>query len=114
MFITADYKAQVGRSDLKFQYVHSADEGNRIDPSASNIIDVYMLTRNYNNSFRKYLQGVTSVMPLPPSTDELFQNYGATIAQYNPISDEVIYRLAEYKPYLVYTHKKIYKQHLRL
>ena len=63
LFITADYKAQVGRSDLKFQYVHSADEGNRIDPSASNIIDVYMLTRNYNNSFRKYLQGVTSVCP---------------------------------------------------
>ena len=26
LFITADYKAQVGRSDLKFQYVHSADE----------------------------------------------------------------------------------------
>ena len=98
LIITADYKAQVGRSDLKFQYVHSADEGNRIDPSASNIIDVYMLTRNYNNSFRQYLQGVTSVMPLPPSTDELFQNYGATIAQYKSISDEVIYHSVEYKP----------------
>ena len=96
--VTADYKAYVGRSDLKFQYVHSADEGNRIDPSASNIIDIYLLTKSYDTNFRKYIRGETNTMPLPPSTDELFQNYGTKIALYKSISDEVIYHPVLYKP----------------
>ena len=96
--VTADYKAHVGRSDLRFQYVHSADEGNRIDPSASNIIDIYMLTKTYDTNFRKYLAGSISNMPLPPSSDELFQNYGSSIALYKSISDEVIYHPVTYKP----------------
>ena len=37
-------------------------------------------------------------MPLPPSTDELFQNYGTKIGLYKSISDEVIYHPVEYKP----------------
>lgn len=96
--ITSDYKAYVGRSDLKFQYVHSADQSNRIDPSASNIIDVYMLTRAYDINFRKYLRGAIETMPLPPSSDELFQNYGGQINEYKSISDEVIYHSVQYKP----------------
>lgn len=98
LIVTADYKAHIGRSDLKFQYVHSADDGNRIDPSASNIIDVYMLTKSYDTDYRKYIKGVTDTMPLPPSSDELFQNYGSAISQYKSISDEVIYHPVEYKP----------------
>ena len=42
LVLTSDYKAYVGRDNLKFYYVHSADEGNRIDASASNIIDTYL------------------------------------------------------------------------
>ena len=98
LIVTADYKAHIGRSNLKFQYVHSADEGNRIDPSASNIIDVYMLTKTYDTNFRKYITGSITNPPLPPSTDELYQNYGRTINQYKSISDEVIYHSVEYKP----------------
>ena len=98
LIVTADYKAHIGRSDLKFQYVHSADDGNRIDPSASNIIDVYMLTKSYDTDYRKYIKGVTDTMPLPPSSDELFHNYGSAISQYKSISDEVIYHPVEYKP----------------
>ena len=96
--ITADYKAHIGRSNLKFQYVHSADEGNRIDPSASNIMDVYMLTKTYDTNFRKYISGTVSNLPLPPSTDELYQNFGKTINQSKSISDEVIYHSVVYKP----------------
>ena len=98
LVVTADYKAHAGRSDLKFQYVHSADDGNRIDPSVSNIIDVYMLTQTYDTNFRKYITGSVASKPLPPSTDELFQNYGEQISQYKSISDEVIYHSVEYKP----------------
>ena len=40
--LTTDYKAYVGRSGLKFHYVHSADDDSRIDPSSSNLIDTYL------------------------------------------------------------------------
>ena len=95
--ITSDYQAYLGRDNLKFHYVHSADESNRIDPSASNIIDVYMLTRAYDIEYRKYIAGTISTEPLPPSSDELFQNYGALINSYKSISDEVIYHPVAYK-----------------
>ena len=77
--VTADYKAHVGRSDLKFQYVHSANDSNRIDPSASNIIDMYLLTRNYDNNFRLWLLEQSQTKPLPPSSDQLFIEYGAEL-----------------------------------
>ena len=82
---------------MKFQYVHSADESNRIDPSASNIIDVYMLTQSYDTQFRKYLAGTLSAKPLPPSVDNLFQQYGQNINNVKAISDEVIYHPVKYK-----------------
>ena len=109
LVLTSDYKAYVGRDNLKFYYVHSADEGNRIDASASNIIDTYLLTKAYDIDFRKFLAGSIETRPLPPSADELFQNFGGSINQYKSISDEVIY------PYYIKKKKKkrskkIYKQ----
>jgi hypothetical protein len=95
--ISSDYKAFIGRADMKFHYVHSADESNRIDPSASNIIDVYMLTKAYDIDFRKYISGSISDKPKPLSSDELFQNYGLAINQYKSVSDEVIYHPVIYK-----------------
>ena len=53
--ITQKYRAQIGRDNIKFHYVHAADESTRIDPSVSNIVDTYLLTRSYDNSFRQYL-----------------------------------------------------------
>ena len=89
--LSSDYQAFIGRDKLRFQYVHSADESNRIDPSASNIIDVYMLTQSYDTEFRKYLAGTLNNKPLPPSVDNLFQQYGQNINNVKAISDEVIY-----------------------
>ena len=95
--ISATYKAFVGRSGLRFQYVHSADENSRIDPSSSNLIDTYILTRQYDNNFRQWLKGGTSVQPLPPSSDELFLAYGGEINKKKSISDEIIYHPVRYK-----------------
>ena len=39
-----------------FQYKHHAGQETRIDPSVSNIVDVYMLERTYDNLFRIWLQ----------------------------------------------------------
>ena len=95
--LTTDYKAYVGRSGLKFHYVHSADDDSRIDPSSSNLIDTYLLTRTYDTEFRKYLDGTIVNKPLPPSSDNLFNNYGSEINKIKSISDDVIYHPVKYK-----------------
>ena len=97
LVLTTDYKAHVGRSDLKFQYIHAADDDNRIDPSSSNIMDTYLLTKSYDASFRDFLDGTIATKPLPPSSDNLFNNYGSEINKIKSISDEVIYHPVKYK-----------------
>ena len=94
---TTDYKAFTGRDKLKFHYVHTADDDARIDPSSSNINDCYLLTKTYDTNFRQYLTGVTASLPLPPSSDNLFNSYGAEINKIKSISDEVIYHPVKYK-----------------
>jgi RNase P/RNase MRP subunit p29 len=93
----SDYKAFTGRSDLKFQYVHSTDVTNRIDPSVTNIIDIYLLTRTYDNDFRSYLDGNVDSKPLPMSSDSMYNNFGKQINLIKSISDEVIYHPVKYK-----------------
>jgi hypothetical protein len=95
--LIVDYRAYRGRDNIVFQYVHSADEGNRIDPSSSNIIDVYLLTRQYDIQYRQYLQGVLANRPLAPSSDSLFISFGQEINKIKSISDEVIYHPVKYK-----------------
>ena len=92
-----DYRAYVGRNDIKFQYVHASDENARIDPSSSNIIDTYLLTKQYDISFRQYLAGITTTKPLPPSSDQLYRTYGKKINAIKSISDELIYHPVKYK-----------------
>jgi len=93
----SDYKAFTGRSDLKFQYVHSTDVTNRIDPSVTNIIDIYLLTRTYDSDFRSYLDGNIDSKPLPLSSDDMYNNFGKQINLIKSISDEVIYHPVKYK-----------------
>ena len=95
--ITTDYKARVGRDTLKFQYIHAADQNSRIDPSASNIIDTYMLTKGYDTLFRKWLDGDLDSKPLPPSNDELYISYATNLNKIKSLSDEIIYHPVKYK-----------------
>jgi len=95
--INTDYKSYFGRADLKFHYIHVADSGYRIDPSASNIIDTYILSKTYDTQVKQFITGSRGVRPMPPSNDELFRSYGGEINKIKSISDEVIYHPAKYK-----------------
>jgi len=91
------YKAYRGRDNIKFQYTHASDENARIDPSSSNIIDLYVLTKTYDTLYRQYLLGTIASQPLPQSSDSLYRDYGDAINQIKSISDEVIYHPVKYK-----------------
>jgi hypothetical protein len=94
---TLDYKVFVGRDKLKFQYIHSADYDSRIDAGASNIIDVFVLTKNYDTNYRQYVAGVIANEPLPPANDELYDILSPELNLIKSISDEIIYHPVKYK-----------------
>jgi hypothetical protein len=96
--LNIDWKAFKGRDKLRFNYRHAAAENRRIDPSSSNIIDLYLLTKTYDTEYRKYLRGDITEQPLPPSSDALYLNFGQDIKKIKSISDELIYHPVKYKP----------------
>jgi len=91
-----DFRAYLGRADLKFQYRHNANSDRRIDPSVSNIIDVYLLTKTYDNAYREFLKG-TAEEPELPSEQDLRVSYGERLGSIKSISDEIIFHPVKYK-----------------
>jgi hypothetical protein len=91
------YKAVRGRTGLKFQYVHNTIEDRRIDPSSSNIIDVFMVIRSYDVEYRRFLSGDVANKPEPPSSDFLRLNFGNKLNSIKSLSDEIIYHPVKYK-----------------
>lgn len=96
LLTVSDYIGHKGRDNIKFHYVHAADKDRRLDPSASNIMDIYMLTAAYDTQFRLYLQDSGSY-PLPPSNDQLYLNYSEELNKIKSISDEIVYHPVKYK-----------------
>lgn len=92
------FYAYSGRKGLKFQYQHNSSEDRRIDPSKSNLIDVYLLTSNYDSEYRAWLfNSSTSVEPLAPTSQSLEQSFGGSLENLKTISDEIIFQPVKYK-----------------
>lgn len=94
---TLDYKVYFGRDNLKFRYVHSADYESRIDPSVSNIMDIYVLTKTYDINYRQWIAGTLSAKPLPMGSDELYDLIAPTLNLIKTMSDEIVYHPVSYK-----------------
>ena len=94
---TDQYIGKTGRSDIKFHYQHNSGQERRIDPSKSNMIDIYVLTTTYNNDIRSWLLGNSSTEPLPPTSQSLGQNYLAALTPIKAISDEIVFHPVQYK-----------------
>jgi hypothetical protein len=92
-----NYRVYQGRDNINFQYIHNADYESRIDPGITNIIDVFVLTKNYDKEFRRFLQGSIEAEPLPPSSDELYNLLSPDLNKIKSISDEIIYHPVKYK-----------------
>lgn len=97
LVLESSYKGQIGRDNLKFQYIHNASVDRRIDPSVSNIIDIFLLTRSYDTAYRIWLSGGTTVEPVAPDSDSLRISFGSKLNAIKAISDEIIYHPVKYK-----------------
>ena len=91
--------AKTGRQDLYFQYRHNSPLTNRIDPGSTNIIDLYVVTKEYYTAYQKWIQDTTNTItqPLPPTIDELTTAY-AGLQTYKMISDNMIVNSVEFLP----------------
>jgi hypothetical protein len=95
--ISLNYKVYEGRDKLKFQYKHNANFDSRIDPGLTNLIDIFVLTKQYDRVYRQWLLGSIAEEPLPPSSDALFNLLAPELNQIKSISDEIIYHPVKYK-----------------
>ena len=93
----ADYMIYPGRSDLKFHYVHNSSEDRRIDPSKSNIMDVYLLTASYDTEYRSWLLLGSGSEPMAPTSQSLEQSYGGILEPIKTVSDEIVFQPVKYK-----------------
>jgi hypothetical protein len=93
---STDYIARRGRSSISFQYKHNAGQETRIDPSVSNIVDVYLLERTYDNLFRIWLQDGGS-KPATSTSDQLRINYSGVLNPLKSLSDQIVYHPVKYK-----------------
>lgn len=97
--LTGQYKAFTGRQNLYYQYRHNSPETNRIDPSISNIIDLYVLTDDYNTNYRQWLLDITGQVTQPeaPTNTQLTLAY-PELKELKSISDSIIFNSAVFKP----------------
>ena len=95
----SEYKVYYGRQNLMYQYRHNSPNTNRIDPSISNIIDIYVLTKDYDVSYRQWLQDTSNavVEPGAPTNTELALLY-SELENLKSISDTIVFNSANFKP----------------
>lgn len=94
---TENYKAFLGRKDINYSYEHFSDQDERIDPSITNIMDMYVLTRDYYNDVISWKNSQSDdAIPAPPTSYELGNQF-SILQEYKMASDEMIFQSAKFK-----------------
>ncbi len=88
----------VTASTFFFNHKHFAPANQRVDPSVSNIIDMYILTDTYHTSVKNWLSRNedVSLFPVQPTSEELFNNFN-TLGDNKAISDQLVFRPSKFK-----------------
>jgi hypothetical protein len=87
-----------GRKNLKVQNTHVPLRDNRVDASTTNIIDMYVLTSNYNTEYRSWVNSGASETTKPLSlTSYGLEKLMSAIVPYKSISDSIVFHPVNYK-----------------
>jgi hypothetical protein len=92
------YIAKIGRQNLAFQYRHNSPSSRRIDPSSTNVTDIYLLTAAYERDFRNWIQDTSNAVskPAEPTVYELTSEF-ASLNDVKSVSDTIVFNSAKYK-----------------
>jgi hypothetical protein len=86
-----------GTTGLSFKWAHDTYIDQTLNPSLTNIVDVYVLTKSYNEEFVKWKnKGATGLMPEPPTSEELKREF-KNLDSYKMATDEVIFHPVTFK-----------------
>ena len=90
------YNRYRGRYPMNFAWFHQATQLNLIDPAASNIIDIYIITKGYYTSLTRWLENRTDVEPDEPTPLDLRSSYSSMLDN-KMISDTVVLHPGTFK-----------------
>ncbi len=94
--VTIDGTELPGSDELRFEWRHVAADREIVDPSYTNIIDVYVLDRTYDTNYRNWLMTNEGEEPIPPSSNALSNSFTG-IEKQKVISDTILYKPVKYK-----------------
>lgn len=83
------WKREIGRQYINFLWLHRTPRYHLVDPSPSNIIDMFIITRGYYNAISLWLNDRLETKPEPPNTFQLRNDYNNLLGN-KMISDSVI------------------------
>jgi hypothetical protein len=107
--VSNDHTVKTGRSatqntllteqnPLYFKWKHFAPRSNRIDPSISNVIDMFLITLSYFRDLIRWKEKELPVEQLPtaPTTEELRTQF-SELNQFKMIGDQIIFKPGVFK-----------------
>lgn len=90
------YKREYGRYPLNFAWFYTTPRFHLVDPTASNIIDTFIITTGYYEGITRWLENKTDVKPDEPTPLDLRTAYD-TLLENGMISDTVILQAGKFK-----------------
>ena len=85
-----------GKENLRFEWQHNPADNVLVDPSFTNVIDVFVLSKTYNDEFKQYLLGNRDI-PNPSTSYQLSKTF-SDVENKKAMSDSIVYRSVTYKP----------------
>ena len=84
------------KEDVYFKWQHNVDNSVRIDPSISNVQEMFILTENYYNEVLTYLNVPGTLWPIEPTTTQLATEF-SNLEDIKAASDQLIFRSGRFK-----------------
>lgn len=94
--LTNLWKREQGRSNLHFAWFHNSPRYYLVDPSPTNIIDSFVVTKGYFMEMKRWLEDSLADEPTLPTPLDLRSSYGYLLNN-NMISDTVILHPGKFK-----------------
>lgn len=94
--ITVNSQLVNGKDNIRFEWTHIPASNEIVDPSFTNIIDVYVLNTAYDTEYRNWLKTNIGTEPAVPTSYELSRQF-ESIVNKKTISDSIVYKPVKYK-----------------
>lgn len=96
--VTTNYEARDGRPAINYCWQHYASSDSRVDPAIMNVIDLYVLTTNYDTNMRNWISRgrPTDPEPTPPTPEDLRTTF-SEFDKYKMLTDQIVWHPIRYK-----------------